>query len=440
MKRILFLLLLLFIPFIVYAEDSCNPDSIEILSIDLIDNSKDVVEVNKASSSGNNINVDLQVKSVGDNAKYKMIIKNTSNDDYEINKDALSIGSEYFNYNFETEDNSNIVKAGESKVVYLVVKYENEIPDEKINNNGLFVENKNLVVDLSNKDVPAIVKAIEDNPVTSTGIALLVLAIFSGIVLIVVKKTKVKKYMLLIVPVLLLIPYTVYAICKCEITVNSKIEVNTNYTGVIYRNDNGLLRKGSRLRPHEEDIWCGVEDEDSDCESKEYLRLTEEECEGLVSGASWLNSCKLAKYVVGTNDYKTSSDEIDTSVYLKHEIDDGVVTKSYACYKDEENREICVQYDDDDFEVAEAAREEIYSFFEENYDGDFDNKMDVCLYINARTSNGIRMFDCNRQNFHLYGEHYTESHDKYEFVQHLTNYTLNCYINEVGSYCEIAIK
>ncbi len=238
MKRILFLLLLLFIPFIVYAEDSCNPDSIEILSIDLIDNSKDVVEVNKASSSGNNINVDLQVKSVGDNAKYKMIIKNTSNDDYEINKDALSIGSEYFNYNFETEDNSNIVKAGESKVVYLVVKYENEIPDEKINNNGLFVENKNLVVDLSNKDVPAIVKAIEDNPVTSTGIALLVLAIFSGIVLIVVKKTKVKKYMLLIVPVLLLIPYTVYAICKCEITCNSKIECNTNYTGLMDRNHN----------------------------------------------------------------------------------------------------------------------------------------------------------------------------------------------------------
>ena len=438
MKKILLLIIFL-IPFIVYAEDSCNPDSIEILSIDLIDNSKDVVEVNKASNSGNNVNVDLQVKSVGDNAKYKMIVKNTSNDDYEINKDALSIGSEYFNYSFETEDNSNIVKAGESKVVYLVVKYENEIPEEKINSNGLFVENKNLVVDLSNKDVPAIVKAIEDNPVTSTGIALLVLVLFSGIVLIVVKKTKVKKYMLLIAPVLLLIPYTVYAICKCEIKVVSKIEVNTNYSGVIYRNDYGLLRKGSRLKLHEEEIWCGI-NQDGNCIGYEHLKKTEEECEGAIAYASWLTTCELTKIPVGTNEYKTSSDEIDTSVYLKHEIDDGVVTKSYACYKDEENREICVQYDDDDFDIAEAARDEIYSFFEENYDGDFENRMDMCVYMNSRTANGQRMFECYRDRIDLFGEHFTERYDKYRFVQHLPDYTLNCIINEIGSYCEELVR
>ena len=438
MKRILFLFILI-IPFIVYAEDSCNPDSVKIESIKLDSKSDNVIEKEAASIDGNSLNVNLSVSNKGDNARYELVLNNTSDVDYEIND--LNLDSEYVGYSIISEDGSNIVKAGASKKVYLVVKYENEIPDEKINSDGLFVENKNFVVDLSNKEVSSIVKAIEENPYTSTGIILVVVAIVSGLVILSIKKVKVRKYMVLVIPVLVLIPYTVYAVCKCELKVNSKVEVNTNYTGVIYRTDPGFLRKGSRLKPHEEEIWCRVENGINSCkdsyDSLNYIGTTKEECEYDLENP---RECELTKVVVGTDDYQTSSDDLENSVYLKHEVDDGIVTKTYACYKDEEKREICVQYDDDNFDVAEEARDEIYSFFEENYEADNDNNVDVCYYLNSRTSGGVRVFRCLRQGIELYGEHYAEKHDSYQFRQSIHDGILECNINYVGSYCKFLIR
>lgn len=61
---------------------------------------------------------------VGDNIKYKFVIKNDSLEDYEIDKTSLNINSDYINYSFETNDNSNIVRANSSKNVTLIVEYK----------------------------------------------------------------------------------------------------------------------------------------------------------------------------------------------------------------------------------------------------------------------------------------------------------------------------
>ena len=56
-------------------------------------------------------------------------------------------------YIFETEDNSNIIKAKSSKVVYLNVKYAKEIPEEEYES-GSFNDDKTMTLSLSTRNYP----------------------------------------------------------------------------------------------------------------------------------------------------------------------------------------------------------------------------------------------------------------------------------------------
>ncbi|MBR6133095.1 MAG: hypothetical protein IKQ29_00095 [Bacilli bacterium] len=340
MKKIL-LLIILFIPFMVYAEDSCNPDSIKIEGISLVDKSENVVENNSPSSDGNIVNLDLKVSKLGDNAKYELLVKNTAKEDYELNKDSLTIGTDFVDYNIEIEDGSNIIKAGESKKVYLVVKYANEVPVDKFDESGLYNDNKNLVVDLTNKDI---IKEI--NPYTGTGIILVIIAIVSGLVIISIKKVKVRKYMLLVIPIMLLIPCYVYAICKCELKIESKVVVEKLYTGTIYRNNNELVFNGESYLPHEKEVWS-YKKKNSDLyflEEKEINAfLTKEECELTFNDFkdSQQYECSKNKINVGLTSYKKENDYEVNSFYLKYSVVDNIVKKSEVCFKGEDS-EICL--------------------------------------------------------------------------------------------------
>ena len=122
MKKFLLpiLLFLMFIPLYVNAE-TCDTDKITISSITVENKSDNVEELEKATASGKNINLNLSMSEVGDNIEYKFVVKNDSNEDYELDKTSLNLNSDYINYLFETEDNSNVVKANSSKTVTLRV-------------------------------------------------------------------------------------------------------------------------------------------------------------------------------------------------------------------------------------------------------------------------------------------------------------------------------
>ena len=111
MKKLLLpiLLFMMFIPFYVNAE-TCDTDKISISSIIVENKSDNVEEVEEATASGKNINLNLSMSNVGDNIEYKIVVKNDSNEDYEIDKTRLKLNSDYINYSFETDDNSYIVK------------------------------------------------------------------------------------------------------------------------------------------------------------------------------------------------------------------------------------------------------------------------------------------------------------------------------------------
>ena len=65
---------------------------------------------------------------VGNQIEYKIIVKNDSNEDYELDKNSFKLNSDYMDYTIESEDNSNIIKANSSKTIYLKVVYNKEIP------------------------------------------------------------------------------------------------------------------------------------------------------------------------------------------------------------------------------------------------------------------------------------------------------------------------
>lgn len=144
MKKALLIILLfiMFIPFIVNAE-SCDSDKITISSITIENKSNGVEEIDEATVSGKNLN--LSMSNVGDNIEYKIVVKNDSNEDYELDKNSFNISSEYVDYTFESEDNSNIIKSDSSKVVYLKINYTNEVPNE-IFELGAYKDNKSMIV------------------------------------------------------------------------------------------------------------------------------------------------------------------------------------------------------------------------------------------------------------------------------------------------------
>ncbi len=239
MKKILLsiLLFVMFIPFIVKAE-TCNPDKVSISSITIEESSDNVTEIDEATVSGKNINVKLSMSEVGDSITYKVIFKNDSNEDYELDKNSFNISSDYIDYVLESEDNSNIIKANSSKVVYLKVNYANEVPEDKFES-GTFSDNKTMTLNLATEDTENILD-IMNNPKTGGQLYLviiMVILLICSTIYIIFRKKKLVKFMVLIIGLSIMIPISVHALCKAEIKIDSSITINKNKSICFEYND-----------------------------------------------------------------------------------------------------------------------------------------------------------------------------------------------------------
>lgn len=220
------IIFLMFIPFCVNAE-TCDTDKITISSITVDSKSDNVEELDEATSNGKNITLNLSMSEVGDSIEYKFVVKNDSNEDYELDKTSLNLNSDYINYSFETDDRSNVVKANSSKNVILRVEYKTEVPEDKFES-GLYNDNKTMIVQLSNGNTINVPDTFK-NPntgVQSYILVFLIVLLVSGTIYVVLKKKKYTKFMILIIGTVIIIPISVYALCKCEIIVNSNIKIN----------------------------------------------------------------------------------------------------------------------------------------------------------------------------------------------------------------------
>ena len=355
MKKLLlpFLLFLMFIPFNVNGE-TCDTDKITIDNITIVDKSENVKEISEATTNGKNINLNLSMSEVGDNIEYKFVIKNDSNEDYELDKTSLNLNSEHINYLFETDDNSNIVKANSSKNVTLRVEYKTEVPEDKFEN-GTYSDNKAMTVQLSNGntiDVPDTFK----NP--NTGVQSYILITFiilliSIIVYILLKKKKYAKLMILIIATSIIIPMSVYALCKCEIKVESKVEINKIIiNGTIYRYDSKILKNGDYIYSKIVKKW-DIFDEDYNMffswgdEQIGHNFDTKEKCELYINQnkSNWGRenfSCIEKEYEIGLGNFEYNASELNKQFYLKHDVVNNIVKTSYVCFIFN-NKEYCLQ-------------------------------------------------------------------------------------------------
>ena len=129
MKYLKYFLILLFIPFIVLGEE-CNINDVIITNIEPIKTNGNLVEKTEATAEGQKINLDLKVYEEGDSIEYKVLLKNTSNEDYYFDENSLKQDNDYMSYEFIYQDNSNIIKPKEEKELIIRVTYKNKVQEE----------------------------------------------------------------------------------------------------------------------------------------------------------------------------------------------------------------------------------------------------------------------------------------------------------------------
>ncbi len=243
MKYLKLFLTLLFIPFLVLAEE-CDISKITITSLVQKGITGNTEVTDDLEFKNRNIKLNLKMYEVGDSITYDMTIKNDSEEDYMIDEDTFKTDSEYIEYSLLTNDNSNVVKAKSTKDLVLTVEYKKEVDDSVLTNNKFDASN-NLTLSMNTKDKEEKMDVITteniknsvdpvkvSNPLTSaSSILLLSFAILTTLIIIYLNirnKNRYGKYFLLVISFSLV--STVYAICKADIEVKSNIEIEKKPT------------------------------------------------------------------------------------------------------------------------------------------------------------------------------------------------------------------
>ena len=224
MKKIKYLVLLialLLFPSIVNAEGN-----IAITKIVKKDITGYAYELNPPTFSGLTVNYDLSFHSVGDSVTYIATVQNSDKESYKIeNKNSFS-PSGYMTYEFKFSDNTNTIKANETKDMYITIKYNKEVPIDKLVN-GEYKEQNQMDLILVNSNGQIL------NPNTSSTILFILLI---GIILLVsiITFKKHKKISVLLLTIALLIPITTYALKEIKITLNTQVVIEKDLKFCIY--------------------------------------------------------------------------------------------------------------------------------------------------------------------------------------------------------------
>ena len=217
MKKILFLIIF-FIPMIVYAED------IEIKSVTVEDYYGNIEEIKEPSIDSNNVNLNLRMNVIDDSITYKVILKNTSSKEYTLANSSLD--KDYVSYDVTYDNDSNVIKSGEEKTIFVNVNYVKKPTNL---DNGTYKDDVVLKIDLETEDsvIEEIVNAIT-NPNTSDKvlIVLSILVVSLVVTFILLKKYKKVKNISMLIMVLLVTPLVVKAVSVYTININANIEID----------------------------------------------------------------------------------------------------------------------------------------------------------------------------------------------------------------------
>ena len=219
-KVLLALVAIVLMPNVYAAKD------VTIESIELVDKSTAVTELSKPTVKGLNVSFDLSFSDLDDFAKYKIVLDNPTNEDYEVAKENEFKTSEYLQYTYEFDKDTNIVKKNSKLTMYINIKYNKAVPSNKLTD-GKYVEANEMAITLGNNNADKIV-----NPKTGNSI-LLTVAVLAGVIalsVVLYKKTSNKKYLNVMLLGLILIPIGTFALQKLQVNVATKVTIEDKYS------------------------------------------------------------------------------------------------------------------------------------------------------------------------------------------------------------------
>ena len=198
-------------------------ENVQVKEIKQIEKSEGVEIVSEPKVSDTTVKFDIKLKSIGDYVKYKLVIDNKDDIEYEIDKKSFE-NNEYVSYEVES-DNLEKLEANKEKEIYLTIKYDKEVPESEFKDN-VYVLNNNFSLVIGNKD--------EEIKNPQTGIEDYSLIILTTLVVLAVavygfrKNKKQFKTLMLIIGITIIIPLT----CIAANVLKLNIETNVTIIGV----------------------------------------------------------------------------------------------------------------------------------------------------------------------------------------------------------------
>ena len=210
------LVVVMILPLIVLAE-TCDTSAVKIDSIDINKIGGAASEVETAEFSENTAKLKTKLLEVGDNIEYKIVIKNESDNIFEINDDSLNIESKYISYTFRTDDNKNTVDANSAKTIYLKLKYKNEVSDNDYQS-GKYNDLKTVTISIVNEKN-------NKNPLTNDKVIIYLVIFYISLITFIYILKKKKQNDLIVTALLfgILVPLSVNALCKYDLTISSDV-------------------------------------------------------------------------------------------------------------------------------------------------------------------------------------------------------------------------
>ena len=220
--KLLLLSLIFLAPFMVFAKDKVentnHSGDVYIASSELIKSSDGVEEVEKPTLKDLNVKFNIKFSEVNQSIEYKLIIKNTSNKDYNISTDNSFNKSDYITYNFKYDDGSDIIKANSEEEMLVTITYTKEVPSDKLTD-GKFIEDNAMSLNLSDEIT---------NPTTMFqryGVNILLIIITCFVAIYFLKTKNIKNSLKVLLLGLMLIPLTARSLDSIKVTIDSHVEV-----------------------------------------------------------------------------------------------------------------------------------------------------------------------------------------------------------------------
>ena len=154
MKYLKYFLILLFMPCIVFAKNE-----VDIKDIQFIEKTGDVIADKNPTFDGLNINLDLNFSNVNESVKYKIILENTTDEDFTIATDTQYGKNDYIKYFTSFKDDSRVIKANSEEEIILIISYVKDIPFAEFEN-GIYNEKGKVNINFLTNEKEIIVPKI----------------------------------------------------------------------------------------------------------------------------------------------------------------------------------------------------------------------------------------------------------------------------------------